>query len=812
MSTSYTSLLGFALPATGELSGTWGDTVNNSITTLLDSAIAGTTTIVLDQDVTLSSNDGTADTSRQAIILWTAGGSATRTITAPGQSKIYTVINASSGTQSIILNALATTGVTIAKGESALVAWNGSDFIKISNTAGPGTFTNLTVTGNTSLGDADTDTITQAASYVTGTQLKSAKTATNTLSLAAYDVDGTAYTNLITLTASNTPTLALTSTGVGTINNMSIGATTASTGAFTTVGATGAITSTQSAADTSAIAVVASAATRTKVFGATGSTTAGMYGLLTNTGGSMLFGVENSGGGNIVTGSAAYSAYFGTNTNTPVSITVNSAQVGVFDTNGNLGLGVTPVASVYTPSRNLFVGQASNLIGRTTINFTSLNTNVYEAPTTSAATFINASTAAAQYQQYLGAHTWRVSTNTPTANTSIVWNDAMTLDASGNLLVGATTAYAKLKVGLTSSATTPIVNVGSFGAGGVVSLGSVANNNEQVYLGTGDTNGGGIAAGIGFMREASGWNSALSFYTNNVTSGPNGVSAIQEKMRLDSSGNLGIGATTIYAKLQVAGAANGTVLKVSSTDQASGMLSLGDGGSTTNNVGVYRGQPAALSNGNWLNLSGYDGIAFTTGNFALGSQTERARIDSSGNLLVGQTSAGARVDVLSGSNQTAFSGYVNVASSTSTPALYLAKYDNDTTTSQVYVRFAYNQNTFTGGQINGNGANQAAFGSWSDRRLKENIVDLPPQLDKIMALRPVEFDYLQSIGGGHQIGFIAQELQTIYEDSVGDDGSEEKHLSITGWSKTEARLVKAIQEQQALITQLTARITALEGA
>lgn len=102
-----------------------------------------------------------------------------------------------------------------------------------------GSFTTLASTGNTTLGDADTDTITQAASYVTGTQLKSAKTATNTLNLAAYDVDGTAYTNLITLTASNTPTLTLTSTGVGTINNMSIGATTASTGAFTTLSATG---------------------------------------------------------------------------------------------------------------------------------------------------------------------------------------------------------------------------------------------------------------------------------------------------------------------------------------------------------------------------------------------------------------------------------------------------------------------------------------------------------------------------------------------------------------------------------------------
>jgi hypothetical protein len=107
-----------------------------------------------------------------------------------------------------------------------------------------------TFNGNTVIGNADTDTITQTASYVTGTQLKSAKTATNTLNLAAYDVDGAAYTNLVTLTASNTPTLGLTSTGVGTINNMSIGATTASTGAFTTLSATGNVTLGDAAADT----------------------------------------------------------------------------------------------------------------------------------------------------------------------------------------------------------------------------------------------------------------------------------------------------------------------------------------------------------------------------------------------------------------------------------------------------------------------------------------------------------------------------------------------------------------------------------
>ena len=125
------------------------------------------------------------------------------------------------------------------------------------------------------------------------------------------------------------------------------------------------------------------------------------------------------------------------------------------------------------------------------------------------------------------------------------------------------------------------------------------------------------------------------------------------------------------------------------------------------------------------------------------------------------------------------------------------------------MQFAINQDGANNGQINANGASTAAFGSYSDARLKENIVDLPPQLNNIMALRPVEFDYI-GVEDGHQIGFIAQEMQQVYPDavSVGND----EMLMITAWAKTEARLVKAIQEQQALITQLQADVAALKGA
>ena len=135
MTTAYTSLLGLALPVTGELSGTWGDVVNNSITSLLDSAVAGTTTISSDADVTLTTTTGASNQAREAIILWTASGTVTRTITAPAQSKTYIVINKTGSTQSIKLVGVGpTSGVTIVAGESALCSWNGIDFIKVGST------------------------------------------------------------------------------------------------------------------------------------------------------------------------------------------------------------------------------------------------------------------------------------------------------------------------------------------------------------------------------------------------------------------------------------------------------------------------------------------------------------------------------------------------------------------------------------------------------------------------------------------------------------------------------------------------------
>jgi hypothetical protein len=113
-----------------------------------------------------------------------------------------------------------------------------------------------------------------------------------------------------------------------------------------------------------------------------------------------------------------------------------------------------------------------------------------------------------------------------------------------------------------------------------------------------------------------------------------------EAMTLDNSGNLGIGTTSPYTKLQVTG-----TIKVA-TGNAQGILSLGDGNGATVNCGVYRGAAVApTTDGNYLNLGGYDGIVFATGNAVIASQTERMRIDSSGNLSIGTTATNGRLSI-----------------------------------------------------------------------------------------------------------------------------------------------------------------------
>lgn len=210
--TNFTTYLGLALPTQGDLDGTWGTTVNDSITTLLDSAVAGTTTLSVDADVTLTTTNGASNQARNAIILWTASnGATTRNITAPAQSKAYVVINAGTGSV-VIRGAGPTTGVTVTSGTKTLVAWNGSDFVKVSSTV-----INLAsdVTGTLPLANGGTAATTAADARtslaVPGTAVANTFTAKNTFSGST-----TALAELLT-NASEVVTVSATA-ATGTIN------------------------------------------------------------------------------------------------------------------------------------------------------------------------------------------------------------------------------------------------------------------------------------------------------------------------------------------------------------------------------------------------------------------------------------------------------------------------------------------------------------------------------------------------------------------------------------------------------------------
>ena len=222
MTVNYTTLLGLAEPVTGTQSGTWGDDVNKGITDYLDVAIAGTQTISGTQTaVTLSITNGSSAASNIAqvasgatgsaqfqIINCTGGPTGLLTITAPASSKTYVVINATSTSQSVKLVAPGpTTGVTVAFGEKAFVAWNGSDFVKVASSITDGVSTiSFGTTGLTP------STATDGAVTVAGT-LTVANGGTGATSLTANNVILGNGTSAVQVVAPGTTGNVLTSDG-----------------------------------------------------------------------------------------------------------------------------------------------------------------------------------------------------------------------------------------------------------------------------------------------------------------------------------------------------------------------------------------------------------------------------------------------------------------------------------------------------------------------------------------------------------------------------------------------------------------------
>jgi len=197
---------------------------------------------------------------------------------------------------------------------------------------------------------------------------------------------------------------------------------------------------------------------------------------------------------------------------------------------GNLGLGVTP--SAWNLGKVVEVGNAGNAIWGISAGDIAITQGVYY---NSGEKYANSSYAVSKYEQYIGSHRWYTAPS-GTAGNTISFTQAMTLDASGNLMVGATSAVGRFT--LENSSTTTEITLRSTGGVGT-------NNRARIIA--------------GYESGGSNYGGYLAFNTTSSSNGNN------EAARIDSSGNLLINQTSgADGKLNVTNGNGGTICTLNS--------------------------------------------------------------------------------------------------------------------------------------------------------------------------------------------------------------------------------------------------------
>jgi hypothetical protein len=320
-------------------------------------------------------------------------------------------------------------------------------------------------------------------------------------------------------------------------------------------------------------------------------------------------------------------------------------------------------------------------------------------------------------------------------------------------------------------------------------------------------------------------NVPMTFYTNN-----------SERMRLDSSGNIFAPFSNVTQSLVVGG--NGATsslgaricVKSPITAGASLNYAMHINDSNTNTAGGlnliafshnsedYSAGNVRASMGATIDGGGAGSLVFRTGGF--GSQAERMRLDSSGNLLVGtqspalnsqSTIVGASVGgtfslaVIHNAADSAVRGILSRCPNYSGDDGYLF-IGNRVVSDVIYIK------------TNGNVLNlNNSYGALSDIKLKENIVPASSKLDNLMQVEIVNYN-LKDQPEQKLLGVVAQQLEQVFPSMVEETSDRDVDGKDLG-TKTKSvkysvfvpMLIKAIQEQQALIQNLTTRLNTLEG-
>jgi hypothetical protein len=356
---------------------------------------------------------------------------------------------------------------------------------------------------------------------------------------------------------------------------------------------------------------------------------------------------------------------------------------------------------------------------------------------------------------------------------------AVTIDTSQNVGIGTTSPSTKLSVVQNQNGASQVSisnNTGGASSQALFSATDGTNYGQFGMWGSGVSASGAQQPSSAFVYGSGG----ISYFTGGVHRWYYNTNT--EAMRIDSSGNVGIGTTSPSQLLDVNGTAIATNIVLRSDDSdvtwsASGSRPLIRGNKTNNTLAFYT------------------------------SSAERMRIDSSGNLLMGTTSQ-------IGSGKLCIAVNLNVLNP-------LALQNTVTQGSGQSFMYMMNSAGNKAGSIDHTGTTTVAYTTSSDYRMKENIAPMTGALTTVLQLKPCTYTWKEDGKAGQ--GFIAHELQAVVPDCV---SGEKDAVDAKGNPKYQgidtsflvATLTAAIQELKAIndtqaetINALTARIEALEN-
>lgn len=191
MASTYSPNLRLELIGTGEQQGTWGATTNTNLGTLLEEAIGGYVSVTVSDvaDTTLTTNNGSADQSRNMVINLTGSLTGTRNVICPAIEKLYVVKNATTGSQSVVFKVSGQTGVTIPNGTIEFIYVDGTDARTITGSIASQDSNNVSITGG-AINGVTLSNSTASNVSTSNSNLSNVTVIANASSLSVRDSDG----------------------------------------------------------------------------------------------------------------------------------------------------------------------------------------------------------------------------------------------------------------------------------------------------------------------------------------------------------------------------------------------------------------------------------------------------------------------------------------------------------------------------------------------------------------------------------------------------------------------------------------------